>query len=311
MLFEFERGHSLRKDLRRIVRNQLNDALAELAAEHKEPRDEVVHEVRKRFKKLRAVLRLVRPAIADRCYRAENICFRDAARPLTEVRDARILIETLDKLVEHSREQIAGRVFAELRKSLQEHLRAVRRQVLDKQNAFVVTGAVVRQAAERIKRWIAVPNQWSTLAEGLENTYRQARTAYTDAADDPTVTSLHEWRKQVKYVRHQLELLRPIWPERLEELAREAAHLGDLLGDGHDLAVLRQMVTADAATADHEALVALIDRRRAELRQQELPLGARYFQDRPRTFARRLKGYWRSWRAQPAAAMETASAAAS
>jgi CHAD domain-containing protein len=299
MSFELEPGKSLRKDLRRIVRKQMEDALAELTGEHREPRDEVVHEVRKRFKKVRAVLRLVRPAIGDRCYRAENTCFRDAARPLTEVRDARILIETLDKLVEHFQEQIAGRAFAGVRKSLQDHLRAVRRRMLDEQNAFVVAAEVVRQAEGRVKRWTDVPNRWSALGEGLENTYRQARTAYLDAAANPTETSLHEWRKQVKYVRHQLELLRPVWPERLEELVKEAAQLGDLLGDDHDLMVLRQTLTRDAATGDHEALVALIDRRRAELEQQALPLGERYFQDRPRTFVSRVRGYWRSWRAQP------------
>ena len=53
------------------------------------PRSAAVHEVRKSLKKIRAALRLVRPVIGDKSYRRENTCFRDAARPLTEVRDAR------------------------------------------------------------------------------------------------------------------------------------------------------------------------------------------------------------------------------
>ena len=36
------------------------------AAAHKGPRDEVVHEARKSLKKIRAVLRLVRPVIGER-----------------------------------------------------------------------------------------------------------------------------------------------------------------------------------------------------------------------------------------------------
>ena len=39
---------------------------------------------RKCFKKVRAVLRLIRPETGEKTYRAENTCFRDAARPLTD-----------------------------------------------------------------------------------------------------------------------------------------------------------------------------------------------------------------------------------
>ena len=94
----------------------------------------------------------------------------------------------------------------------------------------------------------------------------------------------------------------PLWPERLTELAQEADKMGELLGDDHDLAVLHQMLTdhdTPIAEADEaEVLLALIDRRRAELEQDALLLARRFFQDRPREFARRLKGYWKTWRAQ-------------
>jgi CHAD domain-containing protein len=136
----------------------------------------------------------------------------------------------------------------------------------------------------------------------LQEVYRRASAAFEDAAADPTVPKLHEWRKQAKYLRYQLEMLRPLWPERLGELADEADRMGELLGDDHDLAVLRQMLT-DAPErfgdeGDREVLLALIDRRRAELQEEATLLGRRFFQDRPRDFVRRLKGYWKTWRAQ-------------
>jgi CHAD domain-containing protein len=302
MSFQLRPEESLRKSLRRIVRNQMDAVLEELTAAPKGPRDEVVHEVRKSLKKIRAVLRLVRPVIGEKVYRRENTCFRDAGRPLTEVRDARILIETLDKLVEHFQEHIAGRSFADVRKVLRDNLRAVRKRVLDEHNAFVVVAETVRQARERVKGWTDVPDKWSSVGAGLQDTCRQARAAFRDAAADPSVAKLHEWRKQVKYLRYQFEVLRPLWPERMEELATEADRMGDLLGDAHDLAVLRQLLTRDprpvADDGEREALLALIDRRRAELEQEVLLLGERFFQDRPRELARQLKGYWKTWRGQ-------------
>ena len=302
MSFELKPDESLRKGVRRMVRKQMEGALEYLDGPNKGSRDEAVHEVRKCFKKIRALLRLVRFAISAKSYRGENICFRDAARPLTEVRDAKIFLETLDQLIEHFKEHVVGRSFGDVRKALQENLRGVRKRVLDEQNAFAVAAETVRQALGRIKSWANVPNKGAVVSEGLEDVYRRARVAYGAAAAEPTVEHLHEWRKQAKYLRYQLEVLRPIWPERMEELAKEADRMGDLLGDDHDLAVLRLMLTGDprpvADEGEREALLALIDRRRAELEQEVLLLGERFFQDRPRELARRLMGYWKTWRGQ-------------
>jgi hypothetical protein len=74
-----------------------------------------------------------------------------------------------------------------------------------------------------------------------------------------------------------------------------------LLGDDHDLATLRQMLIDDperfGGEGDREVLLALIDRRREELGREAVLLGRRFFQDSARDFAGRLKGYWKTWRA--------------
>jgi len=90
-------------------------------------------------------------------------------------------------------------------------------------------------------------------------------------------------------------------------MANEADHISELLGDDHDLAVLRQLLADDPdryggeCAEEGEVLVALIDRRRVELEQEAMLLGKRFFQEKPRLFARRLKGYWKMWRVQATA----------
>ena len=301
MSFELKSEESLRKGIQRIVRKQLENALEELTGKNDNSRDEVVHETRKCFKKVRALLRLIRPKIGEKTYRAKNLYFRDAARPLiTEVRNARILIQTLDTLLRHFKDHVAGRSFGEFRKTLQANLRGVRKQVLKDQNAIAVIGELVRQASERVKGWADVPDRWSSIGQGLVDTYRRAAAAFSKASADTTPETLHEWRKQIKYVFYQLAILRPIWPERLEELAREADQMGELLGDNHDLVVLRGMLSDQpdrfGEEQDREALLALIDRRRAELCQEAMLLGGRFFQESPRKFVRSLKCYWKMWR---------------
>src|SRR5262249_49274598 len=108
--------------------------------------------------------------------------------------------------------------------------------------------------------------------------------------------------KQAKYLRYQLEVLTPVRPERLEELTNEADRMGELLGDDHDLAALRQMLTEDPGRYsdedEREMLVALIDRRRAELGAEAMLRRRGFFQDSARDFARRLRGDWKNRRAQ-------------
>jgi hypothetical protein len=88
----------------------------------------------------------------------------------------------------------------------------------------------------------------------------------------------------------------------MEELAREADRMGELLGDDHDLTLLKQTLTADREQfGDAEAtevLLALIEHRQTDLRKQALLLAERFFEESAADFARRLKGYWRAWRSQ-------------
>src|SRR5437762_1561268 len=93
------------RGIRRTVRKQLGKAVESLDGGRPLP-DEAVHRARKRLKKARAGLRLLRKALGGRAYDRENACCRDAARPLTEVRDARVLVDTLDQLAEQCGEEM-------------------------------------------------------------------------------------------------------------------------------------------------------------------------------------------------------------
>ena len=57
-----------------------------------------VHETRKALKRLRALLRLIRPAIGDDAFRHENAQLRDIGLSLSGARDRHVLLETVNKL---------------------------------------------------------------------------------------------------------------------------------------------------------------------------------------------------------------------
>jgi CHAD domain-containing protein len=288
-----EADESIRKGLRRIARQHLQAALEHVAGASVDSSDKAVHEARKAFKKVRAVLRMVRPKIGTRAFRIENECLRDAGRPLSEVRDATIFVQTLEKLKAELGEAIPAEKFVPVHEELLAHQEQVRKRVLDKQLALAGTEAAIRGAIERVSEWLDVPNKWSSAAKGVNRVYRLARRRHDDAKADPTLEKRHEWRKAVKYLRYQLEILCPLGPDGLGEVTSQAERLGQLLGEEHDLTVLAAMLTDRperfGGRESESAVVALVDRRREDLAREADALGDQLFQERPKKFARRMR----------------------
>jgi CHAD domain-containing protein len=210
-------------------------------------------------------------------------------------------MSTLERLVEHFGDRAHVPDVDGVRRALQEHHQEVCQHMQEEGNLGAVMAAL-RTARARAKQWPVGQQGWSVLGAGLKRIYRSGRDAFAMAQEDPSEDNLHEWRKQVKYLWHQLQVLRPLQPALMKTLADQAHALADALGDDHDLAVLHQKLLAeperfpDRATV--HALAGLIGLRRAELQEQAFALGHRLYKEKPTMFVDRLQEYWRHWRKQ-------------
>jgi CHAD domain-containing protein len=261
--------------------------------------DEDVHAARKDLKKARAALRLLRDALGNAAYDRENTALRDAARPLSQIRDSRILIDTLDKLIKRFGAPVRALPLDRLRRALVRERTGVRRSLLKGPTPLKPQRDSLRTAHERAARWRVGKHGWSVLGSGLKRVYGNARKAFASAEADRSPENLHEWRKQTKYLWHQLQLLEPLWPGLIGELADQAHKLADYLGDDHDLSVLRgkalEMADAIPDAAARNALIALINQYRTELRDKAIVLGHRLYEEKPAAFEARFGQYWRDW----------------
>src|SRR4051794_8517044 len=96
------RKKSLAREVRRVARQQLEGALKDLLAPSQQGRSTSVHEARKHIKKVRALIRLLRPAMGDAFYKRENAALRKAARKMSPIRDAQVRVQTIEKLMARS-----------------------------------------------------------------------------------------------------------------------------------------------------------------------------------------------------------------
>lgn len=286
-------------EVQRLLRHHTSQALQALHGEPPLP-DAAVHEARKQLKKARADLRLLRAALGSQRYAYENTALRDAARPLTTVRDARVLLDTLATLVASSGAEAQALDLDAVRLALQEAYRAVRHRVLEEGKTLGLLATSLQTTRARAKQWPLERRGWSVLGVGVKRVYRQGREAFAIVQADPSPEHLHTWRKQVKYLWHQLQMLQPIQLGRLTALVEQAHTLANTLGDDHDLAVLADTCRAHPdwfpAGATRQTLADLIARRRTLLQAQALTLGHGLYADKPSRFVDGLHASWRAWR---------------
>ncbi len=295
MSYRFQVNESLADGLPRIVGEQVERALAELkGAETNLP--EAVHQVRKRCKKVRGVLRLVRGSFFA-SYKQENAWFRDLARGLSGARDRQATLTCFDKLRDHFGEDLETDAFSAVRHALAER-RADAHEGAELSHRVRETITALEQARGRVVGWRLDDDSFASVEKGLGRTYRRARKALRASYKSPTPEQFHEWRKRVKYHWYHLRLLRKLWPAPMKGLAAEAKQLADLLGDDHDLAVLRATLAnnrnALGEREELDALSALAERRQNQLRAAAQTLGWRLSAEKPDDFLRRMRGYWQA-----------------
>ena len=297
MSYRITPGLPLDAEIRRVADEQIDKASAELsAAQTGDDLHEAVHDVRKRFKKLRALVLLAKSG-DEGFARTENARFRDAARALSGVRDRTALIEALDALSEHAKGDLSDSAgaFAALRKELE-----VRRQAAVELEgdlgatitATLATLADSRDAAGMLSFQRPVKNAASVLATGFATTHGRARAALRQATRSGSPEDLHALRKHVKYLGFHLALLSPLWPEAFDPLRRAAGDVADGLGRDHDYAVLREELTPEAET--HALVLALMDQRQAELQAAALLSARRLLAEKPEAIAARIKRLFRN-----------------
>jgi CHAD domain-containing protein len=291
---------SVEDGIKRIVSAEINQAIKKIDSPGLK-RTEAIHEVRKHCKKIRGVLRLVRPQF-EQTYQFENVWFRDAANGIAELRDADAIIETYDSLLDQFSDQIDRRAFAPMRRALTLRRKKIFQESGELNERLKRLRARMDRAAGRVADWKLKLEEFDGVEGGLVATYWRARKAMAAAYDDPTAENFHEWRKQAKYHDFHMRLLRDLWKPVMRSLLKETDDLSDLLGDDHNLDVLHKTLLKSpkqyGKKRDIQVLLGLIDRRSAELRVEANTIGTRIFAEKPNAFGRRWMGYWEAWRSE-------------
>ncbi len=283
--------------MRRIATGRIDKALERLA-EAQEAEDLIsgVHGVRKDLKKLRSELRLLRHELGGDLYRAENGNYRDAGRLLSTSRDAEVKVETLEDICERCEGALPRGAADEWIDSLREERDLAVAATRDGAGSTVLGEAMelIEAGRARVGSWPLERESWKLVRPGIERAYRRGRKQMRRTAAEPSHANVHEWRKRVKDLWYQLRILEVATPKKLRNRIEVADRLADVLGDHHDLAVLRDdLLLRELPGVSRAPLVAAIAQRQRELEGEAFDLGDRLYVEKPKRFRKKMRRAWR------------------
>ncbi|ADM09617.1 hypothetical protein PB2503_07809 [Parvularcula bermudensis HTCC2503] len=268
---------TLTEGVRRIATAQIERALETM--ETNPSVDHQVHETRKRCKKLRALLRLVRPGLE--AYPLENEAIKAAAKRLGAYRDAAARLIVFDRVAATQPEWGPGLgegALASLRSALIEARQSIRDD--DIRQAVEESRVDLLQVLARVPAWEVRPDSGETVIAGLTKVHKKASKTFAIAWGGRDVEDVHEWRKWAKAHWLHLRLLKKIAPMAvMPRLAPLEAVCADL-GEHHDLHVIMTLLAerggAHGGRAD-EALGPVLSARQRLLEDRAFARGEPFF----------------------------------
>jgi CHAD domain-containing protein len=290
MSYRFKLQETIAEGVRRIGLEQIEIAETKLAGNDNVAAS--IHDARRCLKRVRALIRLVRPALGEDLYRQETERLARIGRLLADARDQHVMQQTLTKL-EHRFGTMPSNTAKRLQRLIATGSGGGKRRAADGRRPALVG---LRKARKLFSAARIESTEFEHVTDGLERAYRKARRSFRKAYGEPGDETFHALRKTAQLHWRHMQLLSGGWPEALQARAHEARELSRLLGEDHDFAVLHTFINGRAASILAPEVLAMLTSRcvayQSELRERAQPHGERLFAEPAENLSSRVAHYW-------------------
>jgi CHAD domain-containing protein len=292
----FRRHESVRDGFGRICDELIERACARIIRPGGD-RTEDLHQVRVTIKRLRALLKLVRPVISPALFKEENDRLKKAAGRLSPFRDTAVSSRTLKELAGTSCNEKARGAFDLAIEGMHKGRAARTRFYRGRERAMQSAFEDLRSAARSIRDLLITTEDWPAIEPGLKKEYRATRNSMSRALQRNDDDKFHAWRIHTKYLFYQLQTLESVRFVRLARLIKRLRKLEDDLGRDHDLMMLKHLLDASpekyGGRQAVKTMTRLLRKRSQELRKKCAALGGRLLSEKPARFVSRMARHWR------------------
>jgi CHAD domain-containing protein len=289
MAARFDVSESLDQAFARVAAEEAAAVRAALAIA--DDIEEAVHRARRNIKRVRALLRLARPALGKRFARA-NHAWRDAAYMFAGERDSAVALRSFDRVAQTCHDDLPPEKVAAIRECLMAS--AAEADQLHTSSADATKAAL--DLAESATARLEWPRGRADLEAGLRRAQQRLRQSWKRARRQTDAENMHEWRKRLKDVAAQTGLLRNVLSKQAARRRVEMQELAEVLGEEHDLAILcrklDELGPSRGTKTARDRLMRAAEQRQGELRRSALEKAEALTAEAPKAFAREIAGRW-------------------
>ena len=239
-----------------------------------------VHEIRKSLKRIRALLKLLKPNLPERTYYRLDKNIGKAASSLTLMRESAVNLRTFIELFQKNESALPSALSQKIINSLTDQVNAAYKMSRENFHSTLVSLGIYMNKFERSLSTLRVNNLGrAELINTIDKSYIKSVQAYRDAMQTLDTEIIHSWRKQAKTLLIQLKYAPHKPVQQPESLINKLDHLTELLGKEHDLAVLEEVLYNNMGLEKEERqkIHLLVSKSRAKLKKQAFESGKMLF----------------------------------
>ncbi|MCD6258229.1 MAG: CHAD domain-containing protein, partial [Helicobacteraceae bacterium] len=228
---------NVEKQSQKVALSQLKKSIEEIE-DNSLSMDKKIHQLRKRCKKMRGLLRIIRPQLQiSGVYDAQNQYFKETAKQFSAIRDKRMLEETFKKIV--LKYNLDENRYMQIVQSI-ESMKV--QSEISVQNYFALYRAEFEENRKNIEQYRLKEKSSRALDKGIKKGYKKASKLKKKAYKTQSDKDFHAWRKWVKYHWYHMRLIKKNEECVLGPRVKVSGILADILGDEHDLSVFKRFI---------------------------------------------------------------------
>ncbi len=265
------------------------------ACNNQEDIHESIHDVRRSYKRIRAVLRLMKPDIPMDAYNRENKLLRDLSRKFSGARNLHVFAEEFDNIIAAGILKLPEAIVKEIRQFFREKENSAVKLLLNL-DMFSVIGKKNEEAKERVAAIDFSSLGAHTIYKGVSNVFAWGQKQMIHSQQFPTDDNLHEMRKRVKSLMYVVRLIKDVSPVFFNGYYKGLKTASLALGEDHNMAemvnyidtIAEQLIPLTEKQKIHEYIIS----QRQQIQVDVWPLIAKLYTGQAGEFSKRIKAYW-------------------
>jgi len=257
--------------------------------------DVAVHDIRKASKRIRAVLRMLRPDLPPEIYLRENVFLKEISRKLAVARNFHVFEDEFENIVSAGIIELSDKTV----KLITQHLKEKKTDSFELLTGLAIFHSIATKTQEVKLRFLEVDLSMlgpHTVYKGIGKVFAWGQKQMVHSQQFPTDENLHELRKRIKTLMYLVKLIKDVSPEFFNGYFKGLKSASLALGEDHNMAELGDYLDTledEIIPADEKLkLESYISSQRQQIQLEVWPEIAKLYTGQAGEFSKRVKAYW-------------------